>query len=99
MRGTDQRPSSPRITPVFRESASLGAVIIWTTFLSTATLILRPDRLFTADFLFGDHGVNLLVADTILTGGKLYEDVAYPYGWMPAYLYAGAAGLFGNGAG
>ncbi|MCS7017366.1 MAG: hypothetical protein NZM42_14785, partial [Gemmatales bacterium] len=35
----------------------------------------------------------------ILTGGKLYEDVAYPYGWMPAYLYAGAAGLFGNGAG
>ena len=72
-------------------------VVAWGALLIGLTAALTPEHVFTSGFLFFDHGVNLLVADVILRGGRLYRDVAYPYGALPAYIYAGLAGLMGNG--
>ena len=47
-------------------------------------------------FLDADEGFSLLVADVLAHGGKLYKDIAYPYGYLPAWLHAGAASLLGN---
>ena len=54
-----------------------------------------PETTSTA-YLFQDEGLNLVVADTLLSGGLLYRDVAFLYGPIPAYLHAGFAALFGN---
>jgi hypothetical protein len=50
----------------------------------------------SASFLFWDQSLNLFVADRLLDGGRLYADVAYPYGPIAAYLYALFASVFGN---
>jgi hypothetical protein len=63
--------------------------------LSLATIANRPETTGTA-YLFQDEGLNLVVADTLLSGGSLYRDIAFLYGPIPAYVHAGVAALFGN---
>src|SRR5262249_7972989 len=59
-------------------------------------LFLRPDLFFHKGFLLGDASVNLYVADRLLEGDRLYQDVFYHYGPLPIYLYAAAAWPFVN---
>jgi len=79
-----------------KELIALGAVITWAFLLGVTSLLHRPEQLYSSDYLFGDQGVNLLVADTITSGGLPYRDVAYPYGPLPIYIYAGLTELCGN---
>jgi hypothetical protein len=71
-------------------------VVLAGLFLSLATLARRPDQYLTSGYLFGDQSVNLLMADELLSGKLLYRDIFSQYGPIPAYLYAGFAGAFGN---
>ena len=65
--------------------------------VSLASILRRPDLWLSArDFLFHDAGHNLFVAGVLLAGQRLYADVIYQYGPIPAYAYALAARLFGN---
>ena len=64
--------------------------------IGTAAIVVRPDLTRGAGFLFGDEGFSLYVAEQLLRGRALYVDVAYMYGFVPAFLYAGWAFVFGN---
>ena len=75
---------------------SLLALLAWGASLGLAAIVRRPDITRSASFLFGDQGLNLYVTDRILAGGRLYADVAYPYGPIPAYGYAAFARMAGN---
>jgi hypothetical protein len=77
------------------DGAAIAGLMAASAALSLATIANRPEMLDTA-FLFQDQGLNLVAADTLLSGGSLYRDVAYLYGPIPAYLHAGFAALFGN---
>ena len=78
----------------------------WTDWLALAALTLltlgiwhwqaMSKSLLDSRFLDADEGISLLVADVLTHGGKLYKDIAYPYGYLPACLHALAARLFGN---
>src|SRR5262249_60254841 len=59
-------------------------------------LFLRPDLFFHKGFLLGDASVNLYVADRLLEGDRLYQDVFYHYGPLPIYLHAAVSCLFAN---
>ena len=48
------------------------------------------------NFLHEDESVGMLVTDVLLHGGTLYKDIAYPYGYIPAYLHVAAARAFGH---
>jgi hypothetical protein len=77
------------------DGAVIAGLMAASAALSLATIANRPETTNTA-FLFQDQGLNLVVADTLLSGGSLYRDVVYLYGPIPAYLHAGFAALFGN---
>lgn len=64
--------------------------------LGGAAILRRPDITANESFLFADQGLNLLVADRLLQGGRLYVDIFSPYGPIPAYMHAAFAGVFGN---
>ncbi len=66
----------------------LAGVATIAVLLSTAFVAFRPDLTFTADFLVHDQGVHLLIGDRLSKGARLYADVAYPYGPIPAYVLA-----------
>lgn len=46
--------------------------------------------------VFQDSGVTYFVADRLNAGEQLYTDVAYPYGPIPVWVWAGFAELGGN---
>ena len=52
---------------------------------------------YGAHELFQDGGVNHYLAWQLNSGKTLYEDIAYPYGPLPALLYAGFSAAVGNG--
>lgn len=79
-----------------RVDGALGLVLLAGLVLGLAALLLRPDLTRSSAFLLGDQSLNLWVADRLLGGARLYEDVAYPYGPIPAYGYAAVAWLAGN---
>lgn len=56
----------------------------------------RPELTRSAGFIFGDEAFSTFVASELLRSAWLYRDVAYPYGFLPAYAYAGFAALAGN---
>ena len=71
----------------------LATIAAGTSVLAAAHLVRRPDLTFTADFLFHDHGNQLLIGRQLAAGASLYADLAYPYGALPAYLLALIAGV------
>jgi hypothetical protein len=77
------------------DGAVIAGLMAASAALSLATIANRPETTSTA-YLFQDEGLNLVVADTLLSGGSLYRDVAFRYGPIPAYIHAGFAALFGN---
>jgi hypothetical protein len=95
LRSTQQNWARPA---AWRTADSVSVVLFGagSLALSLVTIIRRPDLVKGAEFLFGETGHNLLVADRLLAGQFLYRDVFYQYGLLPAYAYALAAGLFGN---
>jgi hypothetical protein len=50
-----------------------------------------------ARLLFGEEGVAMLAAHGLRQGEWLYRDLAYQYGPLPAFGYAAAARIGGNG--
>lgn len=73
---------------------TLLVVWIWTW----AAILLRPAFVFSEQFLLRDAGFSLVVADHLLRGGKLYQELFYQYGPLPAYFHAAVARIFGNSA-
>lgn len=76
----------------------LGVVGLLSAAFCGAFVLLRPDLVFTADFLIHDQGVHLLLARTLERGGRLYRDFGYPYGPVPAHLLGAWTHLFGASA-
>ena len=64
------------------DGAVIAGLMAASAALSLATIANRPETTNTA-FLFQDQGLNLVVADTLLSGGCLYRDVAFLYGPIP----------------
>jgi hypothetical protein len=64
--------------------------------LAMAAVANRRGVILGPQFLFDDEGQNLLIVDTILSGGALYRDVYSQYGLIPAYVHALVARVFGN---
>ena len=81
-----------------RRAPLLGAVLIGAIaiLLGWSRLHFRPDMSFTQSFVSGEEGNQLWRADRTLHGQLPYRDFAYPYGFIPSYLYAGFAYVFGN---
>jgi hypothetical protein len=79
-----------------KDALACGVLIAVAAAIGEAGIFLRPDLSRTAGFLFGDAGHALLVVREVLHGARLYADVAYLYGFLPVYLYAGVAAIFGN---
>ncbi len=73
----------------------LGLVIA-ASLLNTVAVVRGPWRFYTKEFLFEDVSVSLLVASELNHGQRLYQDVAYPYGWIPAIIYALFTRVLGN---
>lgn len=64
--------------------------------VSGAFILGRPELYQSAAFLFGDDGMNLLAADRLIHGTRLYAQLAYPYGPIPIRIYAELSRLTGN---
>lgn len=86
----------PAVRPRGGDLAALAILLLGSLALGLTALARRPDLYANGSFLFGDHSLNLLVADRLLAGETLYQDVASPYGPLPAYAYAAWAVLFGS---
>ena len=72
-------------------AASLALLSLFFTQGRAASHALLSDK-----FLFSDEGIGFLVTDVLLRGGTLYKEIAYPYGYLPAYAHAAAAWVGGN---
>jgi hypothetical protein len=80
-----------------RDALLVLALVLLALALGVGSLLLRPDRHQGAEgLLFGDIGYNFWVVDRLLSGDRLFAEVAYQYGPLPAYLHASAAAVFGN---
>jgi len=64
--------------------------------IGEACILRRPELHGGSGFVFGDPGFALMVAREVLSGARLYADIAYQYGALPVYLYAAVARVFGN---
>lgn len=99
-------PAPPRPARIARvpagapasEGRVLAAVVATGLVLGLVSLLRRPDLHYSASFLIGDQGFSLHVTDRLLDGQRLYQEVAFPYGPIPAYLHVAVAALFGNSA-
>src|SRR3954452_9809907 len=78
-----------------RRLATVG-VLLLAFAIGESAIFLRAEVTRTAAYLFGDEAYSLFVADRLLHGARLYEDVAYPYGFLPVRLYAAVASVAGN---
>jgi hypothetical protein len=63
--------------------ALLAAALV----LGAGRIVLRPDLLYTEEYVVGEHGNQLYRAERLARGLWLYRDVADQYGPVPAYLY------------
>ncbi len=79
-----------------RDLIAVIVVIVAAACIGEATIVRRPELTLTPAFLFGDEGYSLFVASELSGGARLYQDVAYPYGWLPVFLYRPFAFAFGN---
>lgn len=86
--GPDSRPRSLALDAGVAGLLTAGAALLARLALTDAQL--------DAGFLFGDRGHNLLIAQTLLSGGRLYRDVFSQYGPVPAHAHAAFAAVFGN---
>ena len=79
-----------------KDAVALTVLVLAALALALGSLARRPDIYNSGAVLIGDPSYNLLVADRLLDGASLHDDIATPYGPVPAYLHAAAAALFGN---
>src|SRR5262245_51629756 len=79
-----------------RDGQILFALLLLALCAGLLRVHLRPDTAYTDHFLFADHGLNLLAAQTVLEGRPLYTEVFYYYGPVPIYCYSLVAAIFGN---
>jgi hypothetical protein len=107
----DDIPSAERVKPeagsagatavvpslTMRDAVAAVMLVAVAFGLATAAIVGPSGRVQQGvPFLFSDQGHNLLMADTLLSGGSLYRDLFSPYGPIPAYAHAAAAWMFGN---
>ncbi len=89
-----RRPGSR--LPRSRDFRWAGGLAVLSLAFSATAILRRPDLVRGAEFLFGDAGHNLLVADRLASGAVLYRDVFFPYGPLSAYVYSWCARALGN---
>jgi hypothetical protein len=70
------------------------ALMVFAGIVCAAAIVRRPD-LTSEGFLFGDAGVNLLLAERLLAGARLYRDAGFSYGPLAIYPYQLFGGVFG----
>jgi len=63
-----------------------------------AAMLRRPDMTANRDYLFLDPGTNLLLAERLSEGARLYRDLGYSYGPLAIHPYRIWADVFGNTA-
>jgi hypothetical protein len=80
-----------RADTVVNIALSVGAALI-----CMAAILRRPDINAASTFLFADPGVNLLIAEKLSHGGRLYRDVGYSYGPLAVYPYVWTSRAIGN---
>jgi len=76
-------------------SIALGLILL-ATVMVLAALLRRHDASSGAEFIFSDAGTNLLLAERLSEGAKLYRDIGYSYGPLAIQPYRVWAELFGN---
>jgi uncharacterized membrane protein len=87
----------PIVTKPHLHDALIASLLTAVTFGTGALLLSRfPHFYYEESFLYFDQGVNLYLADQILSGKNFYQHSRYPYGPMPIYSYTLTASLFGN---
>jgi hypothetical protein len=74
----------------------VGLLLAEAAVLGGAAIARRPDLTANESFLFGDQSLNILIADHILRGDRLYADIFSPYGPVAPYLHAAFAAVAGN---
>jgi hypothetical protein len=90
--GAQTSPSRASTIADIGIAVSLG---IGAALLCCAAVMRRPDLNASAEFLFSDPGVNLLIAHKLSEGGRLYRDAGYSYGPLGIYPYEWFSRLFG----
>ncbi len=105
------RPGVPVDRPVNHDSARPGPtasldrrfdlvvgalVALGVAVICAMAIVRRPDINASVSFVFSDPGVNLLLAERLAEGARLYRDLGYSYGPLAIHPYAGFASLFGN---
>jgi hypothetical protein len=96
MRRTEEEERREKRSPLSFVLCPLSLILLLGGSIGLAELTLRPDLFFHKGFLIGDASINLHVADRLLDGATLYQEVFYHYGPLPIYLYTFVAWLFGN---
>ena len=82
MTPTDPTPA-PR--PRSADALAVASLVALATAINGLFLLRRPDMVFDLRFLFGEEGINLVLADRLLAGGLLYRDFSIPYGPLGTY--------------
>lgn len=93
----DLAPSRLAYTRWDRKRVLYGAATVFVSLaLGAISRHIQPELWQGREMLFFDSGVSPYIADRLMHGAKLYQDITYPYGPLPAYLYTAFALLFGN---
>ena len=64
--------------------------------ICAAAVLRRPDLNSAITFVFSDPGVNLLLAEKLTNGARLYRDAGFSYGPLAILPYAWFTRLAGN---
>ena len=78
------------------DSLAAAALGVGGALICVAAIVQRPDLNAGSVFLFEDPGVNLLVAERLAEGARLYRDAGFSYGPLAIYPYVWFSMLFGN---
>jgi hypothetical protein len=79
-----------------REGAAIAMVVVVALLIGELAVFRRADLTRPGALVFSDAAYSLFVAAEVLSGARLYRDVACPYGWLPVAAYATLASAFGN---
>ena len=77
------------------------ALVAFSLLLAASAFILashlrRPDVAISHEFLFSDPGTNLLLAERLSEGARLYRDIGFSYGPLAIHPYRLWSEIFGN---
>jgi hypothetical protein len=89
-------PTAARLHWTWGDTVTALLLAIGAATVCVAAIVRRPDLNFGIPFLFADPGANLLIAERLSEGARLYRDVGFSYGPLAIYPYAWFTRLVGN---